>query len=173
MTEKQTRILQTALKLFAQQGFDSTSTSKVAVEAGVSEGLIFRHYKNKQGLLDAIIEQGMCSASAYILEILKIKSPKDMIKASISLPFNIDKTEHDFWRLMYALKWQRGVYQNEVFDPLNKALVIAFSQLGYENPKEEADFVEVITDGVATGVLLKDADYSGMLKMILNKYDIK
>lgn len=173
MTEKQLKIIQTALRLFAQQGFDSTSTSKVANEAGVSEGLIFRHYRNKQGLLDAIIEQGMCSAAGYIHEIVEIGDPKEMIKASISLPFNIDKTEHDFWRLMYALKWQRGVYQNEAFDTLNTALVKAFSELGYANPKEEADFVEVITDGVATGILLKDADFSRMLKMILNKYDIK
>ena len=173
MTEKQRKILNTALKLFAQQGFDSTSTFKVATEAGVSEGLIFRHYKNKQGLLDAIIEQGMCSASEYIQEIIRIENPKEMIKASISLPFNIDKSEHDFWRLMYALKWQQGVYQNEVFEALNKALVNAFSELGFENPQEEADFIEVITDGVATGILLKDADYSGMLIMILNKYDIK
>jgi len=47
MTEKQERILETALSLFAKDGFSATSTSKVARDAGVSEGLMFRHFENK------------------------------------------------------------------------------------------------------------------------------
>ena len=45
MTEKQESILQAALKLFATEGYASTSTNKVAKVAGVSEGLIFHHFK--------------------------------------------------------------------------------------------------------------------------------
>ena len=173
MTEKQKKILTVALKMFAQNGFDSTSTKSIAKESDVSEGLIFRHYKNKLGLLEAVIEHGMITASGYIEGIVSIKEPKDLIKAAISLPFMIDVSEHNFWRLMYSLKWQRGEYNNAVFDELNNSLVNAFTFLGYDNPKGEADFVEVITDGVATGILLKDADFSVMLSVILNKYDIK
>ena len=44
MTEKQENILKAALQLFAKEGFYATSTSKVAKLAGVSEGLIFRHF---------------------------------------------------------------------------------------------------------------------------------
>ena len=51
MTEKQENILNTALELFAKDGYDATSTSKIAKCAGVSEGLIFRHYGSKDGLL--------------------------------------------------------------------------------------------------------------------------
>ena len=43
-------ILHTALRLFAEQGYDRTPTSQIAREAGVSEGLIFRHYGSKAGL---------------------------------------------------------------------------------------------------------------------------
>ena len=42
MTEKQEQILKTALQLFAEKGYDGTSTAKVAKAAGVSEGLIFQ-----------------------------------------------------------------------------------------------------------------------------------
>ena len=173
MTEKQSKILKSALKLFAQQGFDSTSTSKVAKDAGVSEGLIFRHYKNKQGLLEAIIAEGMNQATKLIDGVLAIDDSKEFIKTAISLPFLIDKSEYDFWRLMYSLKWQQGVYRNDAFEKLNERLVVAFIDLGYSNAKEEADFIEVITDGVATGVLLKEADFSSMLPVILKKYNIK
>ena len=44
MTNKQQKILSSALKLFAKQGFDATSTRSIAQDAGVSEGLIFRHF---------------------------------------------------------------------------------------------------------------------------------
>ncbi len=58
MTEKQEKILQSALELFAKEGFHATSTNKVAKHAGVSEGLIFRHFGNKEGLLQAILAEG-------------------------------------------------------------------------------------------------------------------
>ncbi|MCH2230883.1 MAG: TetR/AcrR family transcriptional regulator [Crocinitomicaceae bacterium] len=172
MTDKQVKILKSALKLFAQQGFDSTSTSRLALEAGVSEGLIFRHYKNKQGLLEAIIAEGMNAATKLIDGVLAVDDPKEFIKTAISLPFHIDESEHDFWRLMYTLKWQQGIYQNDAFEKLKERLVKAFKDLGYDNPQEEADLIEVLTDGVATGILLKDGDFSSMLTVILKKYNI-
>ena len=58
MTDKQLNILKIALQLFANEGFHATSTSRIAKEAGVSEGLIFRHFINKEGLLRAILKQG-------------------------------------------------------------------------------------------------------------------
>jgi AcrR family transcriptional regulator len=51
MTEKKELILQTALRLFSEQGYEATPTNRIAKEAGVSEGLIFRHFENKEGLL--------------------------------------------------------------------------------------------------------------------------
>ncbi len=47
------RITGAALALFARQGFDGTSTAAVAAEAGVSEGLVFHHFRSKEGLLEA------------------------------------------------------------------------------------------------------------------------
>ena len=46
MTEKQISILESALELFSSKGFDAVPTSLIAKQAGVSEGLIFRHFKN-------------------------------------------------------------------------------------------------------------------------------
>jgi AcrR family transcriptional regulator len=55
--DKKEKILTVALALFSSQGFDSTSTSLIAKKAEVSEGLIFRHFTNKEGLLMAIMEK--------------------------------------------------------------------------------------------------------------------
>jgi len=40
-----------ALQLFADKGYSGTATSEIAKQAGIAEGTIFRHYKNKKALL--------------------------------------------------------------------------------------------------------------------------
>ena len=56
LTEKQKRIIQAAIQIFAEKGFSATSTNEIAGKAGVAEGTIFRHYKTKKDLLITIIE---------------------------------------------------------------------------------------------------------------------
>ncbi|WP_168119411.1 TetR/AcrR family transcriptional regulator [Paenibacillus sp. HB172176] len=53
-TEKQARILEAAIEIFAEKGFAAASTSEIALRAGVAEGTIFRHYKTKKDLLLSI-----------------------------------------------------------------------------------------------------------------------
>jgi len=50
------QILERALKLFAAQGFDATSTRQIAKEAGIAEGLIFHYFPTKASLLAALLE---------------------------------------------------------------------------------------------------------------------
>ena len=44
-------IINAAVCLFAEDGYFATPTSAVAKKAGVAEGLIFHHFKNKAGIL--------------------------------------------------------------------------------------------------------------------------
>lgn len=55
MTNKQIKIIQAAVEMFAEKGFSATSTSEIAQKAGVAEGTIFRHYKTKKDLLISIV----------------------------------------------------------------------------------------------------------------------
>lgn len=50
-TDKQKRIVEAAIKCFAEKGYSNTSTSEVAKIAGVAEGTIFKHYGTKENLL--------------------------------------------------------------------------------------------------------------------------
>ncbi|WP_010677959.1 TetR/AcrR family transcriptional regulator [Bacillus timonensis] len=54
-TEKQQKIAETAIKMFAEKGYANTSTSEIAKAAGVAEGTIFRHYGTKDNLLLSVI----------------------------------------------------------------------------------------------------------------------
>lgn len=49
------KVILAALKLFAEQGFDGTSTQQIATESGMSQATIFKYFKSKEDLLDLII----------------------------------------------------------------------------------------------------------------------
>ncbi|MEH7886299.1 TetR/AcrR family transcriptional regulator [Bacillus sp. JJ1609] len=48
--EKQERILNAALKEFAQKGYDNASTNEIVKSAGISKGLLFHYFNNKKEL---------------------------------------------------------------------------------------------------------------------------
>lgn len=49
--DKQKEILASALKLFVENGFHGTPTSKIAKEAGVANGTLFHYYPTKDDLI--------------------------------------------------------------------------------------------------------------------------
>ena len=85
MTKKQNQILEAALQLFSEEGYHATSTSKVAKKANVSEGLIFRHFLNKEGLLEGILKECEQGVNMLFLPILNEEDPKQVIKKTLEM----------------------------------------------------------------------------------------
>ncbi len=56
--ETRTRILESAQRLFARQGYEGTTTRALAQDAGVAEGTIFRHFENKKAILVEVATHG-------------------------------------------------------------------------------------------------------------------
>lgn len=55
LTTRQRKVIESALILFSEQGYDKTSTSDIAKKAGVAEGTVYKQFKNKRALLYAAI----------------------------------------------------------------------------------------------------------------------
>jgi len=53
------KIFDASLDLFSQKGFDAVSVREIAREVGIRESSIYNHYKNKEAILDAIMEYFM------------------------------------------------------------------------------------------------------------------
>lgn len=51
------RILEEALKLFAQSGYMGASMNDIATNLGVTKTALYKHYKSKQEILDSIVEK--------------------------------------------------------------------------------------------------------------------
>ena len=59
---RRSNLLREAARLFRRKGFDATSTRDIASAAGMQSGSPFYHFKSKQALLYAVMDEGMRSA---------------------------------------------------------------------------------------------------------------
>jgi AcrR family transcriptional regulator len=57
--ESRIRILAAARKLFAQRGYEATTMQQVVREAGTSIGNAYFYFGNKEGLVRALVEEGL------------------------------------------------------------------------------------------------------------------
>ena len=55
MADTKERILWTALRLFAADGYEGVSMSDIAGELGITKGALYRHYKNKRDIFNSIV----------------------------------------------------------------------------------------------------------------------
>lgn len=55
LTEKQKKVLQASLELFASQGFEATTSQQIAKRAGVSVGSVYHTFPTKQAILVAVL----------------------------------------------------------------------------------------------------------------------
>lgn len=55
-SEREARILEAAGRLFSERGFVGTTTRAIALESGVNEALLFRHFKTKEDLYTALLQ---------------------------------------------------------------------------------------------------------------------
>ncbi len=173
MTDKKEKILKTALELFANEGVNATSTNKIAKKAGVSEGLIFKHFNNKKGLLDAIMASAEEKAAALFINILQQDIAESVIKKTIELPFSIKKSEYNYWKLQFKLKWEQEYNNPKKMQPLIYKLTWAFSELNYKNPELEAQLMSQILDAISTEILKGNFNNANQFKQFLsNKYSV-
>ncbi|URK16348.1 TetR/AcrR family transcriptional regulator [Thalassospira sp. GO-4] len=60
------RIIETADRLFYQQGFEATSFADIASAVGISRGNFYHHFKTKDDILDAVINQRMANTEQML-----------------------------------------------------------------------------------------------------------
>ena len=103
------KILESALVLFAQHGFASTSIRMLAEEAGISQGLLYNYYDGKQALLRAIFERSMEEVQRSFVEASRASSPAQALSRLVRSAFESVAANPDFWRLSYQIRMQPEV----------------------------------------------------------------
>lgn len=77
------KITEAALSLFAYKGYALTTIKDVSKTAGISTGLIYRHFHSKEELFDTLIEMAIIEIKELINFLDTDINPKDMINSLV------------------------------------------------------------------------------------------
>lgn len=177
MTNRE-RILQTALKLFGEQGYERTPTSAIAKAAGVSQGLLFLHFTNKAGLLEAILQEGFGQIAETMRPYDAAEDPREAIVQHIGRSFDAIRAHREFWQLATQMRFQPIVQElgAALIESVNQFIVSHltenFRRLGAAQPEMEALFLFAEIDGVCLHWLQNPAQYplEEMKQFLIQKY---
>ena len=147
MTEKQQQILSSAQKLFALEGVAAVSTARIAKEAGVSEALIFRHFGNKQQLVEAVVKAGLTAKSSIINGALHSPDPMSLVRTVLSIPTEVADNYDRFlpWVAHLRAVRESGIeISSDSF--VRERLVWAVLEIGHGRPEAVAYTIERVLD---------------------------
>ncbi len=87
--DRRNAIIEAVMPVFAQKGFAATTTKDLALAAGISEALLYRHFPSKESLYENIQNQ-ICSTESSIHEyVLTMESGSKGVVKLIYLIFKI------------------------------------------------------------------------------------
>jgi AcrR family transcriptional regulator len=89
LTPSRERLLEAAKALFAERGYEATSTSMICRLAGTSESQLVKHFGSKQGILEAIFEYTWEQINpALRLATESVSSPREKFKLIVEMVLN-------------------------------------------------------------------------------------
>ncbi len=153
-TNKVELIMNSALELFAQQSYNTTSISQIAKKAGISKGLMYNYFTSKEDLLKRIIIGGM----QRFLDLLKVKDIENIQKRElirfIETNLNLIKSDADYYKLYFSLTFKPSTYNllekemKGMFEEIFSIFIKYFTQKGEKNPFAKTRFLLATFDGV-------------------------
>lgn len=75
------RMIAVARRLFSGSGYENTTTVAIAREARTSESQLVKHFGSKEGLLEAIFDEGWARLRMQMANVQAIISPRERLKA--------------------------------------------------------------------------------------------
>lgn len=151
--------METALELFASEGYSHCSIAQLASHAGISKGLMYNYFESKEALLVAIIEEGMQDIMAMMDPNQDgILEPHE-VEGFIRNTFNGIHENLQFWILLINVVLQPPVKEfldgkpfTSVMERFGPRLLEYFERMGYEDPMLEMLTFSAMIEGY--GILL-------------------
>lgn len=114
-----THIMETALKLFSEKGYHSTSISMIAKEAGIAAGLMYNYFTSKEELLEKIMDENFQYIYSFITgkhdftkenkEVQDTSNAADELVKLIDVTFDAISSRGDSWKLLISIMFQPDV----------------------------------------------------------------
>jgi AcrR family transcriptional regulator len=163
MTDKQRRVLDAAVEVFAERGYAGASTAEIAKRAGVAEGTVFKTYKTKKDLLLGIIAPMFARTVAPLLI--------DDVRKVLVAPH---ATFEEFLRALYSNRV-------EFVRSHQRIVRVAMQEVPFHDEVRELakntlaasvlpDVLAMIRRFQASGEIRKDADDMSIVRLIIGTF---
>lgn len=172
------KILENALMLFAEKGFKGTSISDIAKSAGISKGLAYNYFKNKDELMLAVFGLLAEEFGEIFLSMENESNPSRKLKEMINITFKKLHEDEKFWRLYFnfVMLPELNKEANKLLSSfLSEALIVLekiFKEMKIPNPSEESKIFASIIDGISFHYMFSKKEYpiEKMRKYLIKKY---
>lgn len=163
--EKKAIIMDTALEIFAEKSFLGASVSMIAKKSGVSKGLLYNYFENKEDLLRQIIFKTLDRFIELFSE-TKAESFNEKDLAGL-IDFNFEMIQKDphFWKLYVSLLVQPAALKiieaklPEFIEAFMSVLVRYYQKKGVKHPEAQARLLGAVLDGVSLNYILDPANF--------------
>src|SRR3954451_20428060 len=141
--QRREQLMEVATKLFAKNGYEATTTAAIAAMAGITEPILYRHFKSKQELFVAIVKAVSDRTFRHWEEVIKgVDDPAEQIRrVAAEMPQHMEKLSDAYHVLHGALASSRD----------KKVLAVMREHYG----QIEKFFARVIADGQKIGIFRK------------------
>jgi AcrR family transcriptional regulator len=95
------RILKVASRLHRKHGLEALSLRAVAAEVGVTPMAIYRHFRDKDALVAALVEAGFARWEQYLAEAVTASTPLEIIERALLAYAEFALHEPNVFRLMF------------------------------------------------------------------------
>jgi len=151
--EKSQLIRETALQLFAENGYHQVSISQIAKKAGISKGLMYNYFSSKEDLLKNIMTQVVDDIFGNIDTNRDGIIQQEEFINYIRHTFDLVRKNTNFWKLFYALSTQPGVLALveqkilEISKPIMEMVITYFNRRYSDDPAAEMAIFSALMSG--------------------------
>jgi TetR/AcrR family transcriptional regulator len=162
------QLLQIAIELFSQRGFEGTTTKAIAAAAGVSEGIIFQHFATKEDLYAGILdykakEAGMEEWQEQLRDCAEREDDEGLVLSIVEQILRSNRLDPQFQRLMCQAALNGH--------PLPKIMAQRILPLrnflcGYIAQRQKKGALRSCDPGVAVHAIVSMPNYYGLAKSL-------
>ncbi len=130
-SERKSKIVDVAVWLFSQKGYDGVSTKTIAEGAGISEATVFRHFPSKESLYAEAFQRVMGSSTADLvaeLEAVANTQDDELLFRTLfrEMLRGYDQNGNSHRMIQHAYLTQRGADNQQLHDRLRTIPFFAF-----------------------------------------------
>jgi AcrR family transcriptional regulator len=151
------RILNTALNLFAERGYQGATISQITERAGISRGLVSYYFPSKQALLDAILSRLMNWILDLVRSVPRTGTAEERLAHLVDSTLRSVRQNPELHRMEMGLHLQPGtvdlvrdfeVTHAEEFDEYRRTLRELFAAKGSKDPDGEQLYFRTVMEGI-------------------------